>query len=66
MPDAFLHPHTPLDTARPIPSGARTASLYTWERLETYLRAAGAVRPSETIKSFVVSSDGLYLVMEKN
>lgn len=66
MAEAFLHPHNPLTEARPIPNGARTAVFMSWDKLEDQLRRAGVVRPSESVASFVVGSDGVSLVLQRN
>lgn len=62
-PKTLLHGTRPL-TEKGLPAGAQ--SLISWGNLENLLRTAGTVRPSEHATHFVVSEEGIYVVIESN
>lgn len=65
MPTTALnHAAKPLLGRTTVPTGH--AKLLSWDALESALRRAGEVSPSESAACFIVADDGVWLVLERN
>lgn len=61
---ALNHASSPLQGRTTVPTGS--AKLLSWDALESALRRAGEVSPSESVACFIVADDGAWLVLERN
>ena len=61
MPNAVISKFIPL---REVGEPGGVVNFCSWHRLEGLLRTAGEVKPSESVKTFVIQEGGIKIVFE--